>query len=158
MIDISSLMAGLTFYHRKRLDGGIRTGIMLGGTTVSERFEEGQEDYDPSLIWSVDLRCSGAGLPDTADKAKQWLLDHERIIRDGFSRFAEQLRARSDPTGAYLLEWNEFPSHPEGVEMKIVCGAMRRVDALGLAATLRDVRDRWRELILSLSPTQPAMR
>jgi hypothetical protein len=156
MIDLSSLFAGLTFFRQKRLDGGIRSGIMLGENTVLDRFEEGEGDYDPALIWSVDLRCSGEGLPDTAEGARQWLLDHENLIQDGFRHYADYLRAGSDVTGAYLLQWSDFQSTPPGVQMVIACGAMRRVDALSLGSVIEETGKRWRELILGLTSGQPS--
>jgi hypothetical protein len=157
MIDLSSLFAGLTFFRQKRLDGGIRSGIMLGENTVLDRFEEGEGDDDPALIWSVDLRCSGKNLPDTTEGAQRWLLDNEDLIQDGFRRYADYLRAGSDVTGPYLLQWSDFQSTPPGVEMVIVCGAMRRVDALLLGSVIEETGKRWRELILSLTPGQPSL-
>ena len=153
MTNLSSLWDGLTFYHQKRLDGGLRTGILLGESTVLERFDEGADDYDPSLIWSIDLRCRGDNLPNTAEEARQWLLDKETPIRDGFQRFADELRAGSDPTGVYLLEWDRFPPRSDGVEMKILCGAMRRVDARNLASALLDVEQHWGRRLSALAPT-----
>ena len=154
MIDVASLFAGLTFYRQKRVDGGIRTGIMLDGETVLGRFEEGRSDYDPALIWSVDLRCKGKGLPETAEDARRWFLGHESMIRDGFHRYAEQLRAGSDVTGPYLLEWSDFRSPPPGITMTIACGALRRVDALMLASVIEDTGVRWAVLIQSLASSQ----
>jgi hypothetical protein len=156
VIDVSSLYSGLTFYRQQRMDGGIRSGIMVGENTLLGRFEEGQGEYDPSLVWSVDLRCSGEGLPQTAEEARRWLLDHQSVIRDGFSRYADYLRAGSDVTGPYLLEWADFPDSPPGVAMKIVCGAMRRVDARLLASVLEDLGQRWDEIIQSLTAGQTA--
>ena len=149
---IASLMADLTFYRQQRVDGGTRTGMMLGPTTILENFEEGEEEYDPSLAWSIDLRCKGTILPTTANDAKDWLLAHESLIREGFDRYADQLRAGSDPTGPYLLEWSDFQGPPEGVAMKIVCGAMRRIDAYYLSKRLKFVGENWRPLIEGLQP------
>jgi hypothetical protein len=154
---MASWMAGLTFYRQRRMDGGLRTGIMLGESTVLGHFEEGGEDYDPSLLWSIDLRCDGPTLPSSAEGARQWLLAHESIIKDGFERYAEHLRAGSDPTGAFLLEWADFPNRPQDVAMKIVCGAMRRIDALSLARELRFIGENWRSLIVGLAANTPAV-
>jgi hypothetical protein len=82
------------------------------------------------------------------------LLDHEGIIRDGFTRFASELQAGADPD-SYPLQWEGFQGAPDGVQMKIVCGATRRFDALRLADALNDVATRWRQLIEVLSPTSP---
>lgn len=156
MIDVSSLFSGLTFYRQQRVDGGIRTGIMVGDRTVLGRYDEGPGDYDPSLTWSVDLRCSGAGLPTGAEAARRWLLDHEPLIRDGFLRYADDLKAGSDVTGPYLLEWSHFAAQPPGVTMKIACGATRRVDALALATVIEDIGRSLRNLVESLPADHPA--
>lgn len=150
---LADLMAGLTFFRQERVDGGIRTGIMLGGTTVLERFEGKGDEYDPSLAWSIDLRCNGLSLPTTANDARNWFLAHEAEIREGFMRYADQLGAGSDPTGIFLLEWSDFPNPPPGVAMKIVCGALRRVDALYLASRLKFVGEYWATLVGELEPT-----
>jgi hypothetical protein len=152
MIDLASLMAGLTFYRQARRDGGVRTGVMLGENTVLHRYEEGDEDHDPALVWSVDLRCNGSGLPDDVEGARRWLLQHEGIIRRGFERFADELQAGAD-VDPYPLQWEGFEDAPDHVQMKIVCGAVRRVDALRLADVLRDVATHWRPRIEELSPT-----
>lgn len=88
------LMAKLIFYRQKRYDNGIRTGLELDGDPIAERFEEGDKDRDPALIWYVDLCCEGPGVPDDPDLAERWLVDHSPLIRDGFCRFAEHLRGR----------------------------------------------------------------
>jgi hypothetical protein len=151
MIDVASLMAGLTFFRQARIDGGVRTGIMLGESTILHRFEEGGADNDPALVWFVDLRCNGSGLPVDAEGARRWLIEHEGIIRGGFTRFAGELQAGAD-VDSYPLQWEGFKGAPDGVQMKIVCGATRRVDALRLADVLNDVAARWRQMIEELSP------
>src|SRR3954451_9524953 len=98
-------MPDLTFYRQKRVDGGVRTGIDIDGVTVCEDFEEGDEERDPALRWYVDLRCSGDSLPHDADLAREWLLEHEEMIRDGFSRYASQLAAGADRDD-YPLQWS----------------------------------------------------
>src|SRR4051794_4076762 len=123
MIDLASLMAGLTFFRQARIDGGVRTGVMIGEFTVLHRFEEGSADHDPALIWSVDLRCNGSGLPVDAEGARRWLLEHEGIIRRGFVRFADELQAGVD-VDPYPLQWEGFEGTPEGVQMRIVCSAI----------------------------------
>ena len=49
-------MHELICFRQKRQDGGIRSGIQIDGTTHFHRFDEGTEDFDPSLLWYVDLR------------------------------------------------------------------------------------------------------
>ncbi len=150
MLELDDSREDLTFYRQKREDGGVRTGISVGATTVLERYEPGEEDYDPSLIWSIDLRCHGEGLPALPEEARMWFLAHSSPIHAGFARYAETLAAGSDPTGAYLLEWSDFPTSPQGVKLSIVIGAQRLVDARWISRELIDVGDRWAELVGSL--------
>ena len=158
MVDHSSilaeLMAGLTFFRQeRRVDGGIRTGIMLGVETVFEKFEIAGDEYDPSLAWSVDLRCNGSILPTSPSDAKAWFLANERQIRDGLLSYAEALSVGIDPTGIQLPEWSDFHDLPEGVRMKIVCGALRRIDALYLATRLNFIAQNWVDLVQGLETT-----
>ncbi len=150
---LAELTAGLTFFRQERIDGGVRTGLMLGIETVFERFEISGEEYDPTLAWSVDLRCNGPSLPTQPPEAKAWLLANQNLIRDGFLRYAEQLSVGSDPTGIKLLEWSDFQLAPPGVQLKIVCGALRRVDALFLSTKVKFVGEHWSELVQGLEST-----
>src|SRR4051812_22412222 len=147
-------MPELTFYRQKRVDGGVRTGIDLDGVNVCEEFEEGHEERDPALRWYVDLRCSGEGLPSDADSAREWLLEHEKLIRDGFSRYANQLAAGADPDD-YPLQWSDFQPPPQGVQMSIACSAIRRVDAREVNQVVRDIAEHWSERIERLCATVP---
>lgn len=151
-MDHSSLFSKLTFYRQARVDGAVRTGLMLGEDSVLERFEEGSDDEDPILAWSVDLRCDGRDLPDTPEEARAWLLEHQDVIRAGFHDYAEELKAGSDPTGIYPLEWGRFRDVPDGVEMRIFCTALRRVDGLTLGRVVAGVGSDWHDLVTSLTP------
>jgi hypothetical protein len=139
-------MSELIFYRQKRVDGGVRTGIDLDGVSICEDFEAGEAERDPALRWYVDLRCSGDGLPSDADAAREWLLVHEAMIRDGFSRYADQLAAGSDPDD-YPLQWSGFQPVPPSVQMSIACSAIRRVDARELNRVLLDIAEHWCERI-----------
>ncbi len=150
---IADLKKGLSFYRQERVDGGIRTGIMLGMSTIFERFEIDGEEWDPSLAWSVELRCSGPSLPTDPGDVKAWLLENEPQISDGFRRFSEDLAAGSDPTGVYPLQFGDFRNVPPGISMKIVCTALRRYDAFFLADHLNYVREHWTDLVSHLDST-----
>ena len=56
-------MHKLTFYHQKRRDGGLRTGVDFDDERVLERFEPGDLARDSALEWFVDIRCRGETLP-----------------------------------------------------------------------------------------------
>ena len=150
---LAELKKGLSFYRQERVDGGLRTGIMLGMTTIFERFEIEGEEWDPSLAWSVELRCGGSSLPTDAEGVKPWLLAHEAQIKKGFRRFSRLLAAGSDPTGSYPLQFDDFQGLPTEITMKIVCTALRRYDAYFLAEHLVYVSEHWTDLVSHLEST-----
>jgi hypothetical protein len=144
-------MPKLTFYKQGRADGAIRTGIELDEDMIFERYQESGADVDPTLLWYVDLRCTGPGLPEDPQDSKQWLLDHEEIIREGFSRCASDFEAGRD-VELYPILWSKFSEIPEDVEMMIVCATNRRIWALSIPKLLQDIADHWREQIEHLEP------
>lgn len=148
-------MAKLIFYRQKRYDGGIRMGLDLNSEEIAHHFEEGRSERDPALLWYVDLRCEGPGIPDDPEAAADWLVDHAPSIREGFARFAEKLKIGADPD-LYSLYWNEFPDVPEGVSMVIACSAARRVDGREMSSVLADIGARWNELLRMLDVPQSA--
>jgi hypothetical protein len=147
------MMAKLIFYRQQRFDGAVRTGVELDGETIAERFEGGGVDSDPVLLWYIDLRCDGQGIPDDPNAAAQWLLDQSELIRDGFVRFAEKLRVGAD-LDLYSLTWSDFRDPPPEVRMMIACSAARRVDAREMSGKLIDVGENWDAIIRALDIPQ----
>lgn len=148
-------MTKLTFYRQLRADGGVRTGVKLDEVTVLGSFEEGEADPDPALIWFVDLRCRGDGLPADPEDARDWLLDQAGIIREGFAACARDHRDGIDPD-IYPLVWDKFPSAPEGVRMEIISTAARHDAARKLADVLNDLGAHWENYVESLAILDPA--
>jgi hypothetical protein len=148
-------VANLTFYRQKRYDDGVRMGVELNDWELAHYFEEGKGERDPSLLWYVDLRCDGSGIPDDPDDAAHWLAQHSPSIKEGFARFAEKLKVGADPD-LYSLYWNEFPEVPEGVDMKIACSAVRRIEGREMSAILAETGKRWDEFLLMLDIPQSA--
>jgi hypothetical protein len=142
----------LIFYRQAREDGGVRTGIELGGSRIFERFEAPTEEYDPSLIWSIELRFRGESVPHSAEEARSWLLGQSEVVEEGLDRYAEHLRAGSDPTGDYPLTWSDFRQLPGDLTVEVACTAQRRVDALQLGSYLRSVAKNWESFVESLEP------
>src|SRR5262249_45375163 len=89
-------MPKISFYQKKRRDGGIRTGIDIDRESVLGCFQSGPEESDPVLLWFVDLRCEGARLPTTPEEARQWLLDHSALIHQAFQKLIAEIRAGID--------------------------------------------------------------
>ena len=94
---LAELQKGLRFYRQERVDGGLRTGIALGMTALFERFEIEGEEWDPSLAWSIELRCTGPSLPSVAGEVRSWLLARAGLIEEGFRCFFGPTRGRQRP-------------------------------------------------------------
>jgi hypothetical protein len=146
-------MPKLTFYRQGRADGAIRTGIELDDETIFESYEESDQDVDPTLLWYVDLRCKGPAVPSDPQEAKQWLLDSEEIVREGFMRCAREFEAGRD-VDLYPILWSRFSGVPKDVEMTIACATNRRIWALSVPKLLEDIALHWRERIEHLEPAE----
>ena len=146
-------MPKLVFYRHKRYDGGIRTGVELDDDRVADWFDPGPDENDRALLWYVDLRCEGSGVPDEPELALDWLSGHGPIIRDGFSRCADHLRNGIDPD-IYTVRWTDFRNVPPDVTMLIACSAIRRVDALEIGAHLSEIATDWDTIIATLKAAQ----
>ena len=138
----------LIWYRQKRFDGGIRTAVDVDDEHLMHQFENRSEESDPSLLWFADLRCEGSRLPTTADRARQWLLDHSEVIRQSFRDVAEEFRAGIDVDTWPLLRTVE--GFPGRVKVVIAFTAVRRLDALAMGVVLNDIADHWDERIRSL--------
>jgi hypothetical protein len=146
-------MAKLTFYRQGRADGAIRTGIELDDEMIFECYEKSGSEVDPTLLWYMDLRCKGSAVPSEAQEARQWLLDHEDVIRAGFLRCAHDFEAGRDVDLCPLL-WSEFSGIPDHVGMTIACATNRRIWALSVPKLLEDVAVHWRERIEQMAPAE----
>ena len=147
------VMNTFTFFRQERADGGIRSGIDINGATVLEAFANGKPAYDPTLLWYVDVRCTGKNVPDDPEGARQWLLQQEKIVREALDQLAEDLRAGLD-----IESWplhRDVPGAPKGARMTVVCSAMRRIDALRIAQILRGIGEKWKTFIISLKAVHP---
>jgi hypothetical protein len=136
------------------MDGGVRTGIELDGDTVYGLFEEGEDECNPALLWYVDLRCQGSKLPETARGARKWLIDHAKMISNGFSKCAVDIRAGIDPD-IYPLFWDKFSDIPESIQLTIAISAIRRVNAIEMSKVVAEIDSRWIEIVRSLKPPLP---
>jgi hypothetical protein len=147
-------MKTLNFYHQKRRDGGIRTGVELNGERVLEEFKPGRRPLDSALDWFVDVRCRGRRLPDEPEAIRKWLLERSDDIQGHLAEMASELRAGMD------RDWplaSIIPGVPNGVEVKIVCSAIRRLTARDIGQLLLVLKRSWRPLIASLHAAQSEM-
>lgn len=151
---VENLMSGMVFYRQKRFDGGIRTGVELGQETILEHFEVGSEDRDPRLLWYLDVRCQGPGVPTDVESARHWFLETASIIKGGLTRFADESRRVGVDKDSYPLEWSDFPSGDDGVNRKLVCSLAQRMDGRDLAEIVDDVSRHWSERLESMIAEQ----
>jgi hypothetical protein len=143
----SILMATITFYRQKRQDGGIRSGVEVDDDTVMGKFQEGRGEHDPALLWYVDVRCKGRGLPTNPEDARQWLIKRQiqNIVRKLLEELADRVPSGVDPSEWPLICKHVFGTANRRATISVACSAVRRVVGRDLAKILRDIADRWEE-------------
>jgi hypothetical protein len=137
----------LTFYHQKRRDGGIRTGVEFDGERLLENFEEGEFPPDSALLWFVDIVCVGTNLPADPEGVRRWLLDRADVIRPGLRKMEEEIRAGIDSDWPVRHEIGNIDS----TKITIQCSASRRIEGREIAGILRDIEKAWSKLINGLA-------
>lgn len=146
-------MSKLTFYVQQRVDGGRRTGIDIDGETVFEHFEAAGEEFDPALLWYVDIRCVG-NLPSEPDRAKQWLLDQMEPLRASLQSLGQELEVGLD-SGLWPLQ-RKVEAAPPGVEIAIVCSSLRRVATRDFGQILSHLASQFPAIVNSLGRIEAA--
>jgi len=146
-------MKKLTFYHQRRCDGGVRTGVELDDERILERFDPGSLPEDSSLLWWIDVRCSQATWPSEPDEVRNWLLKNAQEIENALKTLAIDLRAGID------VDWpaRRVIRSNTGVEIEILCSAMRRVDGRDIGTALSGLAKDWRTMIAELPSCEPAV-
>jgi len=145
-------MPKLIFYRQQREDGGVRMGIDLNGDRIFERFDRGPGESDPGLIWYVDVILENPDMPTAEDDLRPWLLDQSDIVINVLREMADHVPAGMDP--------GDWPYHHQRhvgeLRLKVICSAIRRLEAREIGARLRDVADHWREYVGVLEPAHAA--
>jgi hypothetical protein len=144
-------MSNIVFFRQSRVDGGVRTGIDVDGSSL-EFYESGSDDHDPALLWYVDLRLSGNGLPQSPEDARQWLFDHAAIVDRAFQQLAERLEVGMDADIWPLTLKVEQPA--PGVILSAVCSSMRTTSARQIGGAVRDIIGNWRNYLGALPEVQ----
>lgn len=136
----------LTFYHQKRRDGGVRSGVEFNEQRILERFEPGASPEDSALIWFVDVRCSGENLPSEPDSIRQWFLNHAETIRTELYKLSQELIAGIDSGWPVKKEI----AAQGALRMAIYCSAIWRLSGREISHILSGLGDRWSAVIQSL--------
>jgi hypothetical protein len=148
-------MGKLTFYVQQRIDGGRRTGIDIDGDTVFERFETGDEEFDPALLWYIDLRCAG-DLPSEPDEARDWLIDHRDLLTGALKKLSDDLEVGLD-SGLWPRQ-QRLEVAPRGVEILIVCSSLRRIATPDFGQTVARLAEEFTAIVRSLGRIEAATR
>ena len=148
-------MPTVTFYRQARRDGGTRTGIEIDGEVVLGRFEEGRGEFDPALIWYVDVESTGDSLPGDAEGAREWLTAHAEVICRNLRALADQL-ANGVDIDAGSTRSDHVPE--TGASITVRCSAARRAEGQHMGEILRGLADGWDERIRSLPAVEPIAR
>jgi hypothetical protein len=143
----------LIFYHQKRRDGGVRTGVELEGERILECFEPGSPLEDSKLLWWIDVRCSQKMWPSEPEGVRAWLLENAQKIENGLKAYAKELGAGID------VNWPAKHIVPirTGLKIEIFCSAMKRVDGREMQAELSRLANNWQTIIAQLPSCEPAM-
>ena len=143
-------MTKLTFYHQVRADGGERTGIDSDESQLLHFFQPGRGEADPALLWYLDVRCEGDGLPDDGTVARDWFLTHQAFFVSQLTKVAdEELSAGFD---AEMRPFQREIVAPDGTRVLIVVSAVRRLVAREIAKNIRQVSQNWKSLMGQLVP------
>jgi hypothetical protein len=142
----------LTFYHQKRRDGGVRTGVELEGERILERFAPGSALEDAKLLWWIDVRCAQRIWPSEPEEVRTWLLENAQKIETGLRDYAAELGAGID------INWpaKHVVSSRNGLKIEIFCSAMARVGGREIQAELLKLAKNWPTIIAQLPSCEMA--
>jgi hypothetical protein len=145
-------MEKLTFFHQKRRDGGIRTGVEINDERILECFEPGSPREDSRLLWWIDVRCSQKTWPVEPEEVRAWLLENAQRIEGGLKALAAELNAGIDK------DWPVRHVVPgrAGIKIEIFCSAMRRVAGREIQAELSNLACNWQTIIAELPSREMA--
>lgn len=150
-------MAKLLFYRQARRDGGVRTGVEHEMGLVAEDFQEGSGEFDPRLIWSIDLPCDGAGVPDDPAMALPWLDSMSDLISAGLIACAHQLRGGLDPdfyTYEYILTPAIGRPLPDDVFVSVRSKVNGREAGQSIGQVLEELGRSWDEILSEVAAPQ----
>lgn len=139
-------MDKLNFYHQKRGDGGLRTGIEFNDERVLETFTLGDGLQDSALLWFVDVRCQGENLPSEPEAIRSWILARGEMIRGALRELAGELSAGIDSDWPLKKDLGT----QDGVRIAIYCSAIRRLSGREISSVLSALATTWSDAVRNL--------
>lgn len=128
-------MAQIEIYRQQRADGGIRTGLEVGGEQLLQSFEPGKGEPDPAIEWYVDIRCKARGKgPRTSAEAMAWLSAHSELLRTALERAADRVPVGTDPS---VWPRMEGVHDAGGMSIVVAYSAISRAKGRQIAAKMR---------------------
>jgi hypothetical protein len=141
-------MQKLTFFRQKRVDGGIRTGVDLDSNLLLQEFTRGSKNYDPALLWFVDIEFQGTRLPREPEAARKWLVLQGDAVRNILEKLGRSVEAGLD------ADWPAKTTPvrlPDGTRVSAACSAVRRVEARRIGEVLQETAAGWEKILAGLS-------
>lgn len=146
-------MSTLSFFHQKRKDAAVRTGVEVDSDLLLHLLTPGDEPKDSALLWFIDVRiATPASIQKDADAARSFLLAAAPQITSALASCAGELRAGLD-----LDLWprrSQIGGLPSGASGEIVCSCMVRFPPEELSKVLQDLATKWTEILSGLPAFQ----
>jgi hypothetical protein len=135
------------------VDGGMRTGIDIDGEPAWQVFREPRaNEPDAALLWYVDVRCKGGGIPKDREAARSWLTRNATPIKSALQSLADKLRVGyDDESWPYQ---HTVRGGPSNTSIRIVCSSVRGLEIGELSKSLRELGDNWEGILDSLEPAE----
>ncbi|MCL2639320.1 MAG: hypothetical protein FWD53_00595 [Phycisphaerales bacterium] len=139
-------MTKITYYEQVRVDGGKRIGIEVNEEPLLGEFHLSKKEPNAALLWYVDIDCKGTRLPEDAEEARQWLLDHESAITGVIRKLAKETAVGTDPD-----VWSAKETlRGQGYTTTVRCSALRRIQSRQFRKILGEISDNWQERVANL--------
>lgn len=146
-------MPELSLFRQGRADGGVRSGLMIDGISALQRFEAGDREDDPALLWYVDVVVEGKSLPRDPDLAREWFLRHREVLQEALSATADKFRGGFDKDqGPSQVPISTLSRSVKGAKGWIIVFAVRRKSALEISKQLGELARDWDEVLQELEP------
>ena len=141
-------MAKLVIFRQRRRDGAERWGVEVDGDAILQHFTGDADSIDPVLSWYIDIRGIGSGLPVDPEALRDWLCEREEFFASALRDAAEELAVGFD-SEIWPFQYQVEPI--DGLEMKVVCSAARRIDGLEMSQHLDQLAEQWTTFLGQMS-------